>query len=101
MGKKKNRPPIKPKRGYQWLGAVWIGSICIFLTVMAVVAGQLTLGEPDGTLITVDERPLIFCAVVAVPGAIGAAAIALLIRGELQFRNELRAYRNELESQDK
>ena len=97
---KKKRSPIKPKRGYEWLGCVWIGGISIFLTVMVVIDGQYTLGEPEGILITVDERPLLYWAGVAFPGAIGAAMMTFLIRGELQFRDQLRAYQHELESQE-
>ena len=97
--KRKKRPSTKPNRGYEWLGAVWIGGISLFLTVMLVVDGQYTLGEPDGTLITVDERPLAFWTGVAFPGTVAAAMIALLIRGELRFRDQLRTYSHELESQ--
>lgn len=100
--KRKNHRSSKPKRGYQWLGLVWIGGICIFLTVSLLIDGQYTLGAPHGTIIKVDERPLAFWAGVAFPGTVGAAMIALLIRGELQFRDQVRAYyRRELESQDK
>ena len=99
--KRKKRRSIKPKRGYQWLGAVWIGGISIFLTVGLLIEGQYTLGEPHGTLITADERPLTFWAGVAFPGTVGAAMIVFLIRGELQFRDQLSAYyQHELESQD-
>ncbi len=90
--RRKNRRPVRPERGYQWLGAAWIGGISIFLTVNLLIDGQYTLGAPDGTLITVDERPLTYWAGVAFPAAVGAAMITYLIRSELQFRDQLRTY---------
>ncbi len=98
---RKERKPIKPKRGYEWLGAVWIGGISIFLTVVGVADGQFTFGAPEGTWIKADERPLMFWAGIAFPATVATAMIAFLIRGELQFREKTRTYRqHERDSQD-
>lgn len=91
MGKQKIQN--EPKRGYEWMGYLWIAAIAVFLIVNILIDGQFTLGEPDGVLIKANERPLTFWAGVAFPGLVFIGMIVLLIRGELQHRDHVEVTR--------
>lgn len=88
----KNPSSLRPRRGFQWIGVVWIALICLFLIVRIVVDRQFTLGEPDGVLITARTHPWLFSLGLVFPGLIFISMVVLLVRGELRYRDAMKIF---------